>query len=59
MADDNPSQKEIDRHRDAFEVTDNSYLATQADLPEHLDPWPAARCPSWVERASRRNILWQ
>lgn len=36
MADDNPSQKEIDQHADAFEVGDNSYLTTQASLPAHL-----------------------
>jgi dipeptidyl aminopeptidase/acylaminoacyl peptidase len=36
MADDNPSQKDIDGHRDAFEVGDNSYLATGADMPVHL-----------------------
>lgn len=36
MADDNPSQKAIDRHEDAFEVGDNSYLTTEADVPAHL-----------------------
>lgn len=36
MADDNPSQKEIEQHADAFEVGDNSYLTTQANLPAHL-----------------------
>ncbi|MGH8199322.1 MAG: S9 family peptidase [Steroidobacteraceae bacterium] len=36
MADDNPSQQEIDQHEDAFEVGDNSYLTTEAALPAHL-----------------------
>jgi dipeptidyl aminopeptidase/acylaminoacyl peptidase len=36
MADDNPSQKDIERHQDAFEVGDNSYLSTEADMPAHL-----------------------
>lgn len=46
MADDNPSQKEIDRHEDAFEVGDNSYLATEADLPAHLWLVPAEGGPA-------------
>ncbi|HUN77147.1 MAG TPA: S9 family peptidase [Steroidobacteraceae bacterium] len=36
MADDNPSQKDIDSHKDAFEVGDDSYLSTEADVPAHL-----------------------
>ena len=49
MADDNPSQKAIDRHEDAFEVGDNSYLTTEADVPAHLwlvsaEGGPGAAC---------------
>jgi dipeptidyl aminopeptidase/acylaminoacyl peptidase len=36
MADDNPSQKDIEHHKDAFEVGDDSYLQTEADVPAHL-----------------------
>lgn len=46
MADDNPAQKAIDRHEDAFEVGDNSYLAGEADLPAHLWLVPADGGPS-------------
>jgi len=41
MADDNPAQKDIDSHNDAFEVTDNDYLATEAALPAHVWLVPA------------------
>ena len=36
MADDNPAQKEIDKHNDAFEVGNNDYLATEAPMPAHV-----------------------
>jgi dipeptidyl aminopeptidase/acylaminoacyl peptidase len=36
MTDDNPAQKEIDRHNDAFEVGDDHYQVTQASLPAHV-----------------------
>jgi dipeptidyl aminopeptidase/acylaminoacyl peptidase len=35
-ADENPNKKEIERHNDAFEVGDNDYLATEAQMPSHL-----------------------
>ena len=41
MADDNPFQKDVDNHNDAFEVTDNDYLATEAALPAHVWLVPA------------------
>ena len=40
--DENPNQKEIDRHLDAFEVGDNDYLHTSQTMPGHL----------WVTAAS-------
>jgi dipeptidyl aminopeptidase/acylaminoacyl peptidase len=36
IADENPDQKQIEQHRDAFEVHDNDYLATEAQMPSHL-----------------------
>jgi dipeptidyl aminopeptidase/acylaminoacyl peptidase len=45
VADDNPLQKDIDHHEDAFDVGDNSYLATEADLPAHLWLVPAEGGP--------------
>lgn len=36
MADDNPSQKDVEHHKDAFEVGDDSYLSTEVDVPAHL-----------------------
>jgi dipeptidyl aminopeptidase/acylaminoacyl peptidase len=41
VADDHPNQKEIDKHNDAFEVGDNDYLATEAQMPSHLWLVPA------------------
>ena len=35
MQDENPNQKEIDAHRDAFEVHDNDYLRRSATMPVH------------------------
>jgi len=50
-ADDNPNKKEITRHDDAFEVGDNDYLMTEAQMPSHLwlvpaDGGPARRLTS-------------
>jgi len=42
VADQNPNQKEIDRHNDAFQVGDNDYLATEAAMPSHLWLAPAS-----------------
>jgi dipeptidyl aminopeptidase/acylaminoacyl peptidase len=42
VADENPNQKEIDRHNDAFQVGDNDYLATEAAMPSHLWLAPAS-----------------
>ena len=36
MSDEDPHAKEIAQHRDAFEVKDNAYLATAAEMPSHL-----------------------
>jgi dipeptidyl aminopeptidase/acylaminoacyl peptidase len=41
VADENPNKKEIDKHNDAFEVGDNDYLATEAEMPSHLWLVPA------------------
>src|ERR1700685_4118029 len=35
-ADENPNQKERERHNDAFEVGDNDFLATEAATPSHV-----------------------
>jgi dipeptidyl aminopeptidase/acylaminoacyl peptidase len=36
MSDEDPHAREIAQHRDAFEVKDNGYLATAAEMPSHL-----------------------
>jgi dipeptidyl aminopeptidase/acylaminoacyl peptidase len=35
-SDEAPNKKEIEKHRDAFEVGDNDYLATEAPTPSHI-----------------------
>jgi dipeptidyl aminopeptidase/acylaminoacyl peptidase len=36
LADENPKQKDLDAHRDAFQVGDNDYLRKSATMPEHV-----------------------
>jgi len=45
-ADENPNRKEIAKHNDAFEVGDNDYLATEAEMPSHLWLVPAEGGPA-------------
>jgi dipeptidyl aminopeptidase/acylaminoacyl peptidase len=36
LPDPNPKQKDLDAHRDAFQVGDNDYLRKSATMPEHV-----------------------
>jgi len=35
-SDEAPNKKEVEKHKDAFEVGDNDYLATEAPTPSHI-----------------------
>jgi len=49
-ADENPDRKQIKEHRDAFEVHDNGYLATEAEMPSHA--WLVAADGGAVRRVT-------